>query len=95
MSSVGLGTAANFELVRAIVRELVLSERDEAARKGGCATVAGGGSVEHALESRWLIVAAIPGGRDVRGTADDNVRQRLPMARKLKTQECMFGFARG
>ena len=81
--------------MRAIGRILVLSEVDEAASNGGCAAVAGGGPVERALESRWLIVAAMPGGRDVKGTADDSVRQRLPMARKLKIQECMFGFARG
>ena len=47
------------------------------------------------LESRWLTVAAIPGGGDVVGMAEDNVRQKPPRARMLRIEECMFGFAGG
>ena len=45
------------------------------------------------LDSRWLTVAAIPGGGGGVGMAEDIVRQKPPRASLLRIEECMFGFA--
>ena len=52
------------------------------------------------LESRWFTVAAMPGvedgvDEDPVGVAEDEARQKLPMARRDKIGECMFGIVGG